>query len=95
MKRTYLGVLAASIVLGGPALSAQQTSPAAKKGTPQHDSLKVLKKTIKSDKAALREAKAKGDTTSARALKQEIKAAKKTKSALKGDTTKKSTAKKP
>jgi hypothetical protein len=96
MKRTYLAVLAAAIALGGSTLAAQQPkSTTPKKGTPQYDSLKVVKKTIKSDKAALTAAKARGDTTAAKALKKEIKTAKKTKSALKGDTAKKSATKKP
>jgi hypothetical protein len=95
MKRTYLAVLVAAIALGSSSLAAQQPNPALKKGTPQHDSLKAVKKSIKTDKAARKAAKAKGDTTTAKALKKEIKAAKKTKAALKGDTAKKSATKKP
>jgi predicted secreted protein len=86
MKRRYLAVLVAAIALGGSSLAAQQPSPAAKKGTPQHDSLKTVKKTIKSDKAARKLAKAKGDTATARALKKQIKAEEKTKAALKSET---------
>jgi hypothetical protein len=95
MKRTHLAVLVAAIALGGSSLTAQQpTSAAAKKGTPQHDSLKTAKKTIKSDKTALKAANKKGDTATASALKKEIKDAKKTKAALKGDTAKKPAPKK-
>jgi uncharacterized membrane protein (DUF106 family) len=84
MKRIQLAVLVASIALGSASLAAQQ--PATKKATPQHDSLKTVKKTIKQDKAARKTAKAKGDTATARKLKQQIRSEKKTKEALKAET---------
>lgn len=93
MKRNHLTVLAAAIVLGSASLAAQQ--PAPKKTTPQHDSLKTVKKSIKQDKAARRAAKAKGDTATARQLKKQIKAETKTKAALKAETGKTATTKKP
>jgi uncharacterized membrane protein (DUF106 family) len=95
MKRMHLAVLVAAIAVGSSSLAAQQTAPVTKKGTPQHDSLKVAKKTIKSDKKALKTAKAKGDTATANALHKEIKSAEKTKAALKAETTKTSKTKKP
>jgi hypothetical protein len=95
MKRMQLAVLVAAMALGSSSLAAQQPAPVTKKGTPQHDSLKVVKKTIASDKKARKTAKAKGDTATANALKKEIKAAEKTKSALKAETTKTSKTKKP
>ena len=85
MKRTQLAVLVAAIALGSSGLAAQQANPAAKKGTAQHDSLKAVKKTIKSNKVARKAAKASGDTAAAKALKKQIKAEKKTKAALKAE----------
>ena len=94
MKRIHLAVLFAAIALGSSTLSAQAGGAAVtKKGTPQHDSLKTVKKTIKSDKAALKAAK--GDTATAHALKKQIKSEKKTKDALKAEATKTPPAKKP
>lgn len=93
-KRTYLAALAAAIALGtigGSGLAAQQP---AKPGTPQHDSLKAVKKSLRSDKAARAAAKARGDTAAAKALKKQIKAEKKQKAALKAESTK-TTTKKP
>ena len=95
MTRTHLAILVAAIALGGSGLAAQQANPADKKGTPQHDSLKVVKKTIASNKKARKAAKAKGDTATAKALKKQIKAEEKTKAALKAETTKTSKTKKP
>jgi uncharacterized membrane protein (DUF106 family) len=98
MKRIHLAILVGALALGSSSLAAQQSaSPAAKKGTPQHDSLKAVKKTIKSDKSARKAAKTKGDTATAKRLKQQIKQEKKTKAALKTETTKTPpvTAKKP
>jgi flagellar biogenesis protein FliO len=95
MNRTHLAVFVAAIALGGSSLAAQQVNPAVKKGTVQHDSLKTVKKTIKSDKVARKAAKAKGDTATAKALKKQIKAEKKTKAALKAETTKTTPKKKP
>jgi hypothetical protein len=94
MKRIHLAVLVAALALGSSSLSAQSTTGAAKKAiaTPQHDSLKTVKKTIKSDKVARKAAKAKGDTATAKALKKQIKSAKKTKAALKSETAKPATA---
>ena len=88
MKRSHLAVLVAAIALGSSTLAAQQPNAAAKKGTPQHDSLKTVKRTIKADKAARKAAKAKGDTATAKALKNQIKSAEKTKAALKAEGTK-------
>jgi hypothetical protein len=93
MKRMQLAVVVASIALGSASLAAQQ--PAAKKATPQHDSLKTVKKTIKADKAARKTAKAKGDTATARKLKAQLKSEKKTKAALKAETGKAAPTKKP
>ena len=83
MKRIHVAVLIAGIALGGSSLAAQQPTPPAKKGTVQHDSLKSVKKSIKSDKAARKAAKAKGDTATAKKLKKQIKSEEKTKAALK------------
>jgi hypothetical protein len=91
MKRIHLAVFVAAIALGSSSLAAQQPSAAAKKGTPQHDSLKTVKRTIKSDKSARKAAKAKGDTAAARNLKAE----KKTKAALKAADAKTPPPKKP
>ena len=85
MKRIHLAVLVAAIALGGSSAAAQQPAPVAKKGTAQHDSLKSVKKSIKSDKAARKAAKAKGDTATARKLKKQLKAEKKTKAGLKAE----------
>jgi hypothetical protein len=95
MKRMPLAVLVAALALGSSSLAAQQANPALKKGTAQHDSLKVVKKTIKSDKKARKTAKAKGDTATANSLKKQIKAEEKTKAALKAETTKTGKTKKP
>ncbi|HEX7545151.1 MAG TPA: hypothetical protein VF368_00385 [Gemmatimonadaceae bacterium] len=95
MKRMYLAVLVAAVAVGGSSLAAQQVNPAEKKGTPQHDSLKSVNKTIKSDKKARKAAQAKGDTATAKALKKQIKSEEKTKAALKAETTKTSKSKKP
>jgi DNA-binding ferritin-like protein len=95
MKRSHLAVLVAAIALGSSTLAAQQPNAAAKKGTPQHDSLKTVKRTIKADKAARKAAKAKGDTATAKALKNQIKSAEKTKAALKAEGTKTPPVKKP
>lgn len=85
MKRIHVAVLVAAIALGSSSLAAQGTPPA-KKGTAQHDSLKTVKKSLKSDKAARKAAKAKGDTATARKLKKQIKAEQKTKAALKAES---------
>ncbi len=82
MKRIHIAVLVAAIALGGSSLSAQATKTT-KKATATHDSLKSVKKTIKSDKAARKTAKAKGDTATANRLKTQLKSEKKTKTALK------------
>jgi len=95
MKRIHLAVFVAAIALGSSSLAAQQPNAAAKKGTPQHDSLKTVKRTIKSDKSARKAAKAKGDTAAAKVLKNQIKSAKKTKAALKAEGAKTPPAKKP
>ncbi len=94
MKRIHLffpAVLVAAIAVGSSSLPAQQpktaTTAAAKKGSPQKDSLKSVKKDIKSDKAARKIAKAKGDTSKANALKAQEKTLKKKKAALKAATT--------
>lgn len=87
MKGIHAAVLAAAIAFGSANLSAQQPVPAAKKGTAQHDSLKTVKKSIRSDKAARKAAKSKGDTATARKLKKQIKSEKKTKAALKAEST--------
>jgi hypothetical protein len=86
MKRIQLGILIGAIALCGTGLAAQQPAPAATKGTAQHDSLKSVKKSIKSDKAARKAAKAKGDTATAKKLKKQLKAEKKTKAGLKGES---------
>ncbi|MGH7656133.1 MAG: hypothetical protein ACREN6_15880 [Gemmatimonadaceae bacterium] len=88
MKRIHVAILVAAIAFGGSSLAAQQATPATKKGTAQHDSLKTVKKSIKSDKAARKAAKAKGDTATAKKLKKQLKAEKKTKAALKGESAK-------
>jgi hypothetical protein len=85
MKRINVGVFIAAIVLGSARLAAQQ--PATAKATAHHDSLKTVKKSIKSDKAARKAAKAKGDTATAKKLKKQIKSEKKTKAALKAEST--------
>ena len=93
MTRVRLAaVLLAGLVLGAGGLSAQ-----AKKTTPVQDSLKALKKDIKSDKAQLKEAKKSGDSTKARALKKDIKADKAKRDSLKkrGGGTKKKVPLKP
>jgi hypothetical protein len=95
MKRTCMAVLVAAIALGSSSAGAQQPNPVLKKGTPQHDSLKAVSKTIKADKKARKTAKAKGDTATANSLKKQIKAEEKTKAALKAETTKTSKSKKP
>jgi hypothetical protein len=95
MKRIQLAVLVAAIALGSSSLAAQKPNAAAKKGTPQHDSLRTVKRTIKADKSARKAAKATGDTATAKALKNQIKSAKKTKAALKAEGTKTPPAKKP
>jgi len=95
MKRIHLGVLIGAILLGGSSLAAQQTTPAATKGTAQHDSLKSVKKNIKSDKAARKTAKAKGDTATAKKLKKQLKTEKKTKAGLKAESTSTKAKKKP
>jgi hypothetical protein len=95
MKRIHLGVLVAAIALGSARLAAQQPTPPLKKTTAQHDSLKAVKKSIKTEKAARKAAKAKGDTATARKLKQQLKADKKTKTALKAESTKTTPKKKP
>jgi DNA-binding ferritin-like protein len=95
MKRIHLAVLVAAIALGSSTLAAQLPNAAAKKGTPQHDSLKTVKRTIKADKTARKAAKAKGDTATAKALKNQIKSAEKTKAALKAEGTKTPPVKKP
>ena len=87
MKRIHVALLVAAIALGGSNLAAQQPAPVAKKGTAQHDSLKSVKKSIKSDKVARKAAKAKGDTATAKKLKKQIKSEKKTKAALKAEST--------
>ena len=93
MKRIHLffpAVLVAAIAIGSSSVSAQQptskTKAAAAKGSPQKDSLKTLKKDIKANKAARKIAKAKGDTTTAKALKGKLRSEKKTKTALKAET---------
>jgi hypothetical protein len=85
MKRIHLALLVTAFALGSSSLAAQG-SGAAKKATAQHDSLKSVKKSLKSDKAARKAAKAKGDTATAKKLKQQIKGEKKTKAALKAET---------
>jgi hypothetical protein len=95
MKRIHLAVFVAAIALGSSSLAAQQPNAAAKKGTPQHDSLKTVKRTIKADKTARKAAKAKGDTATARKLRSELKSAQKTKAALKAEGTKTPPVKKP
>jgi uncharacterized membrane protein (DUF106 family) len=85
MKRIHLALLVTAIALGSSSLAAQG-SGAAKKATAQHDSLKSVKKTIKSNKAARKAAKAKGDTATAKKLKKQIKSDQKTKAALKAET---------
>jgi uncharacterized membrane protein (DUF106 family) len=85
MKRIHLALLVTAIALGSSALAAQG-SGAPKKATAQHDSLKTVKKAIKSNKAARKAAKAKGDTAAAKSLKKQIKSEKKTKAALKAET---------
>jgi uncharacterized membrane protein (DUF106 family) len=95
MKRIHFGVLIAAIALGSSSLAAQQPTPAATKGTAQHDSLKSVKKSIRSDKAARKAAKAKGDTASARKLKKQLKAEKKTKAGLQAESTTTKPKKKP
>ena len=95
MKRIQLAVLVAAIALGSSSLAAQKPNAAAKKGTPQHDSLRTVNKTIRADRTARKAAKAKGDTATAKALKNQIKSAKKTKAALKAEGTKTPPAKKP
>ena len=84
MKRIHIAVLMAAIALGGSSLSAQATKTT-KKTTAAHDSLKTVKKSLKSDKAARKSAQARGDTATARKLKSQIKAEKKTKTALKAE----------
>ena len=87
MKRIHLAILVAAIALSSASLAAQQTHPAAaKKGSPQNDSLKSVKKSIKAEKSALKRAKASGDTAKAKSLKKQLKAEKKTKAALKIET---------
>ena len=95
MKRIHLAVFVAAIALGSSSLAAQQPNAAAKKGTPQHDSLKAVNKTIRADKTARKAAKAKGDTATARKLRSELKSAQKTKAALKAEGTKTPPVKKP
>ena len=87
MKRTHLAALVVAIALGSASLAAQQPAPASKPRTAQHDSLKSVKKSIKTDKAARKAAKAKGDTATARKLKKQLKAEKKTNAALKAEST--------
>ena len=94
MKRIHVAVLVAAIALGGSSLAAQQATPATTKGTAQHDSLKTVKKSIKSDKVARKAAKARGDTATAKKLKKQIKSEQKTKAGLKAESTK-TKAKKP
>ncbi len=95
MKRIHLVMFVGAVALGSSSLAAQQPSATTKKATAQHDSLKSVKKTIKSDKAARKTAKAKGDTATARKLKNQLKAEKKTKTALKSETGKTPPPKKP
>jgi hypothetical protein len=95
MKRIHLAALVAVIALGSARLPAQQTTPAPKKASAQHDSLKAVKKTIKADKVARKAAKAKGDTATARKLKHQLKAEKQTKAALKAESTTTTPKKKP
>jgi hypothetical protein len=85
MKRIQVAVLIAAIALGGASLAAQQPAPVSKKAAAQHDSLKSVKKSIKADKAARKDAKAKGDTATAKKLKKQLKSEKKTKAALKAE----------
>lgn len=94
MKRIHLALLVTAIALGSSSLAAQG-SGATKKATAQHDSLKSVKKTIKTNKAARKALKAKGDTAGAKKLKQQIKADKKTKAALKAETATPTPTKKP
>ena len=95
MKRMRLAMFVAAVALGSSSLAAQQPTSTTKKATAQHDSLKSVKKTIKTNKAARKTAKAKGDTATARKLKNQLKTEKKTKTALKAETGKAAPAKKP
>ena len=67
------------MALGAGALAAQAT----KKTTPVRDSMKVLKKDIKTDKTARKAAKKAGDSTKVRKLSKDIKADKAVRDSLK------------
>ena len=94
MKRIHIAVLVAALALGGSSLSAQ-AAKTTKKATATHDSLKTVKKSLKSDKAARKSMKARGDTAGARKMKAQIKSEKKTKAALKASDSKTAPPKKP
>ena len=76
------GLLAKVEALG----NAHPAKAAALKGSPQKDSLKTVKKDMKANKAARKIAKSKGDTATAKALKGKLRSEKKTKTALKAET---------
>jgi uncharacterized protein YycO len=79
MTRIRLAVaVLAALTLGPVGLAAQ-----AKKATPVRDSVKALKKDLKSDKAEIKKAKKAGDSTKVKKLTKDLKADKAKRDSLK------------
>ena len=95
MTRLRLTPLVVAFAIAGTALGAQPPAKAKKEATPQSDSIKALKRTLKYDKADARKAKETGDTAKALQLREALKLEKQRLAKLQGkDTIKKDSTKK-